>query len=151
MRIIGIDPGRRGGVALATTQGVVDSEMMPGSLQELVALIEQWEVTHAYVEKAQARPGQGVTSMFNYGCGFGKTLGVLVAKKIPFRQVSPTEWTRALHKGFEGATAKDRSKNAALSMFPNLGMFGPRGAFLDGIADAALICEFGRREIIGRL
>lgn len=96
------------------------------------------------IEKAQAMPGQGVTSMFNYGKGFGLILGVCEALGIPYRLITPQAWKKLVLAG----TAKD--KDAAINFvrraYPGVDLTpGRKVKPHDGMADAVCIAEYGLR------
>ena len=46
------------------------------------------------VEKVSAMPGQGVTSMFNFGQSFGVIKGICSAMQLPIHFVSPAKWKK---------------------------------------------------------
>lgn len=88
---IGIDPGKKGSVAVLCDEFVEFIEM-----ENFLAspyLIEYVEVFVA-IEKAQAFPKQGTVSMFNYGKIYGQILGILKTLKIPFQEISPAVWKK---------------------------------------------------------
>ena len=106
----------------------------------------------AFVEKTQAAPGQGVTSMHSFGIGAGIILGVLAALDIPTELVVPSVWTRVMHRGSQGATPKERSRETALRLFPGHTFLATSRSRKphEGIIDAVLIAEYGRRLTMGR-
>jgi crossover junction endodeoxyribonuclease RuvC len=94
------------------------------------------------LESAQAMPGQGVTSMFSIGYGYGIFQGVLSTLQIPFATVRPQAWKKMfglLNK------EKDDSVIIAERLFPGVSFRGPRGGILNGRSDALLIAEYARR------
>ncbi len=73
MRVIGIDPGVNGAIAVLSKAGsMLDMEPMPesGPIGLLKFFKEEW-IGHVFLEKAQAFRGQGVSSSFNYGQHIG--------------------------------------------------------------------------------
>ncbi|MFZ2109605.1 MAG: hypothetical protein WAV18_30225 [Roseiarcus sp.] len=48
----------------------------------------------AIVELVASRPGQGVASVFKFGCGFGMVPGVIAARSVPLHLVTPAKWKR---------------------------------------------------------
>ena len=69
------------------------------------------------VEQVNAMPGQGVTSMFNFGQTFGAIKGVCAALELPVFFVRPSKWT----KHFELInSSKDSSRTKAIEMYPAL-------------------------------
>ena len=98
MKIIGIDPGLSGAIAVLVNNKVVnifDMPVMPEGKKnkrqlnsaQLVTLIKEnirsGEDTSVVVEQVNAMPGQGVTSMFNFGQTFGAIKGVCAALELP--------------------------------------------------------------------
>ena len=90
------------------------------------------------LRKLGARPGQGVSSMFNFGKSYGICLGVSAGLKLPTTTVTPVVWQRALkvEKG------KDGNRLRAVQTFPNFSNLFARKKD-DGRADAALIAYWG--------
>ena len=69
------------------------------------------------VEQVNAMPGQGVTSMFNFGQTFGAIKGVCAALNLPIFFVRPSKWK----KHFELINAsKDSSRTKVIEMYPSL-------------------------------
>jgi len=98
MKIIGIDPGLSGGIAILEKNKVLNIFDMPvmseGKKNKrqlnsayLVSLIKENiksnEEVVVVVEQVNAMPGQGVTSMFNFGQTFGAIKGVCAALELP--------------------------------------------------------------------
>ena len=73
------------------------------------------------LEQAQAMPGQGVSSTFSTGRGFGVWEGVLGALDVPYRVVRPSVWVKKALAGVPGE-GKERSVRFALQMFPGCGL-----------------------------
>ena len=100
------------------------------------------------VERAQAMPKQGVTSMFRYGLGYGRILGMLEALRISHQLVRPQQWKAAV------LTGTKRDKAAAIhyvrGKYPSVDLTpGARRKAHDGIADSLCIAEFGRLVLNG--
>ena len=132
MKIIGIDPGLSGAIAIMKNNKVLDIFEMPVKTKEkknkrqlnsaqLVKLIkdniEANEEVSVVVEQVNAMPGQGVTSMFNFGQTFGAIKGVCAALGLPIFFVRPSKWK----KHFELInSSKDSSRTKAIEMYPLL-------------------------------
>jgi len=132
MRIIGIDPGLSGGIAILDDNKVKDLFDMPvmsdGKKNKrqlnsafLVKLIKDnikdLENTIMVVEQVNAMPGQGVTSMFNFGQSFGAIKGICAALGLPIFFVRPARWK----KYFELInSSKDASRTKAIEMYPSI-------------------------------
>ena len=132
MQIIGIDPGLSGGIAILEDSKVkmlfdmpVMSDGKKNKRQLNSALLAQLirdniknvEDTAIVVEQVNAMPGQGVTSMFNFGQTFGAIKGVCAALGLPIFFVRPSKWK----KHFELInSSKDSSRTKAIEMYPSL-------------------------------
>ena len=132
MKIIGIDPGLGGGIAVLENNKVLDIFHMPVMSEgkknkrqlnsaQLVKLIKdnisKNEEVSVVVEQVNAMPGQGVTSMFNFGQTFGAIKGVCAALGLPIFFVMPAKWK----KHFELInSSKDSSRTKAIEMYPSL-------------------------------
>jgi crossover junction endodeoxyribonuclease RuvC len=131
MRIIGIDPGLSGAIAILEDNKIkelFDMPVMPDGKKNkrqlnsalLVKLIknniEDLEKTVMVVEQVNAMPGQGVTSMFNFGQTFGAIKGICAALGLPIFLVRPAKWK----KHFELInSSKDASRTKAIEMYPS--------------------------------
>jgi crossover junction endodeoxyribonuclease RuvC len=147
--IIGIDPGITGAVSVLTDTGefvaVHDMPIMKlGKAKKnqvnpaaLSALIKDTGATSAIVEKVGAMPGQGVSSMFNFGMGFGVIQGVLAGLDIPYALSTPQKWKKAC--GLIGKE-KDAARVLAIELFPDASLTRKKDG---GRADALLIAKFG--------
>ena len=132
MRIIGIDPGLSGAVAILDDLKIFnmfDMPIMPEGKKnknqlnsaELVNIIKSNiltnENTSVIVEQVSAMPGQGVTSMFNFGQTFGAIKGICASLNLPIFFVRPAKWK----KHFELInSSKDSSRTKAIEMYPYL-------------------------------
>lgn len=106
-------------------------------------LVRDYEVKMVYIERAQAMPGQGGTSMFSIGYGFGLWIMALTALEIPHTRIEPARWKKEL--GFPTGADKGASIVRALQLFPKAAEFLRRKKD-DGRADALLLAEFARRQ-----
>ncbi len=150
--IVGIDPGLTGAIAvidlnnevLAVHDMPITQTRVKNKLRrkiqetELSNILRRIDAQKVYVERVSAMPGQGVTSMFNFGYGFGLVLGVLAALEKPFELVSPRKWQHAINslEGKEGHRAR------AAELYPDYADLFKRKKD-DGRADAALIAAYG--------
>ena len=152
-RIIGIDCGLNGAIALLENGKLVSVHDMPTltiesnkkakrqvSAPMLAAIIGQIKPDHAYVEKPASRPGQSVVAMFGFGRSLGVVEGVLAALQVPCTYVAPATWTKAMGK----AQGKDASRHRAMELFPEHQQLFKR-VMDDGRAEASLIAVWGIR------
>lgn len=148
---IGIDPGNTGAVAVLTMcDKLVEVFDMPTMLDggrskkqkvNAAALNDMLgkypEVNVAYIEKVGAMPGQGVSSMFTFGMGFGVIQGVCAARGIPFFLVTPQAWKK--RAGLIGKD-KDFARTQAQQIFAGASLVRKKDV---GRADALLIAYYG--------
>ena len=132
MIIIGIDPGLSGAIAILEDNkvlGIFDMPVMAEGKKnkrqlnssQLVNIItdntDKTKEIAVIVEQVNAMPGQGVTSMFNFGQTFGAIKGICAALKLPIFFVRPSKWK----KYFELINcSKDSSRTKAIEMYPSL-------------------------------
>ena len=132
MRILGIDPGLSGAIAILEDKKVVGIFEMPVMAEgkknkrqlnsaQLVNIIRENignnDETAVVVEQVNAMPGQGVTSMFNFGQTFGAIKGVCAALELPIFFVRPSKWK----KYFDLInSSKDSSRTKVIEMYPSL-------------------------------
>ncbi len=132
MKVLGIDPGLSGAIAILEDNKVISLFDMPVMSEgkknkrqlnsaQLVNIIKQNtsndEEIAVVVEQVNAMPGQGVTSMFNFGQTFGAIKGVCAALELPIFFVRPSKWK----KHFELInSSKDASRTKVIEMYPSL-------------------------------
>lgn len=153
MIYIGIDPGRRGGFASITAgkETAIEMPLMPDRKEIDTLLICQILTIHkkadpnifCILEKAQSMPGQGSTSTFNYGVGYGEIRGVLKAMSIPFEEVRPNVWKKEF-----SLVKKDKKASATIAnkLFPKQNFRSEKGRLMDGKAEALLLAEYAKRK-----
>lgn len=145
---MGIDPGATGAACLIADEGVYFIDMKKSTPSEVVSGVCGWKcqfnIKIAVLEQVGAMPGQGVTSMFNFGRGYGWWQGVLDALVIPWRLARPQSWQKGL--GADKSKGKAGLVEVAERLFPMADFRGPKGGVLSGRADAALIADWARRN-----
>lgn len=160
MNIIGIDPGKSGAVVSIDldTHAVTSKQMTPmikvGKSRQEYDVSEMSNMLHelsvngckVFIERQQARPGQGVSSMFTTGMGYGLWIGICGGLKLPIEVVSPISWTKEILRGVPGE-GKGRNILGAKRLFPDQDLRKSDRARVphDGICDALLISEYGWR------
>ena len=155
MLIIAIDPGINGAICFFENGEVKDVLEMPTMAEgkknkrqvnghqmynELSYRIKKYNIQNinVVVEQVSAMPGQGVTSMFNFGQSFGVIKGICAAMQLPIFFVRPTKWK----KHFELInTQKDASRTKAIEMFPKISSILSKKKDSNK-ADAILIASF---------
>jgi len=147
-RWIGVDPGKSGGLALISN-GTVEvaplGKMTRQDIYEWLCLQRRSDYpdpVRAVIEKVHAMPGQGVTSMFNFGVSYGELRMALVAASISFEEVTPGRWQQAVGVRWPKGTSKPERKRLlkqrAQELFPEIQV-------TLATADALLIAEYCRR------
>ena len=155
MLIIGIDPGISGSICFLQNGIVKDVIEMPTMADgkknkrqinghqmynEIYSRIKEYNTQNinVIVEQVSAMPGQGVTSMFNFGQSFGVIKGICAAMQLPIFFVRPAKWKRH----FELInTQKDASRTKAIEMFPKISSILSKKKDSNK-ADAILIASF---------
>ena len=132
MKIIGIDPGLSGAIAILEDKKVFSVSDMPVMAEgkknkrqlnsaQLVNIIREntnpKEDIAVVVEQVNAMPGQGVTSMFNFGQTFGSIKGICAALGLPIFFVRPSKWKK--HFNLINSS-KDSSRTKVIEMYPSL-------------------------------
>ena len=132
MLIIGIDPGISGSICFLQDGKIIDVVEMPtmtegkknkkqvnGSqiFNEILSRIKKLDKkdVKVIIEQVSAMPGQGVTSMFNFGQSFGILKGICSAMQLPMYFVRPAKWKKYFNLI---NSEKDASRTKAIEIFP---------------------------------
>ena len=132
MLIIGIDPGISGSICFlldgkileviempTMTEGKKNKKQVNGSqiYNEISKRINKNEHQNirVVIEQVSAMPGQGVTSMFNFGQSFGILKGLCSAMQLPMYFVRPAKWKKYFNLL---NSEKDASRTRAIEIFP---------------------------------
>ena len=132
MLIIGIDPGISGSICFledgiikdvlempTMTEGKKNKKQVNGSqiYNEISFRIKTYEKKNikVVIEQVSAMPGQGVTSMFNFGQSFGILKGICSAMQLPIYFVRPAKWKKYFNLI---NSEKDASRTRAIEIFP---------------------------------
>ena len=132
MLIIGIDPGISGSICFFQDGKIVDVVEMPtmtegkknkkqvngsqivNEISEKIKELDKREIK-VVIEQVSAMPGQGVTSMFNFGQSFGILKGICSAMQLPMYFVRPAKWKKYFNLI---NSEKDASRTRAIEVFP---------------------------------
>ncbi len=155
MLIIGIDPGISGAICFfedGQVKEIIDMPVMadgkknkrqingPQIYNEILKRINSFQKKDIIVviEQVSAMPGQGVTSMFNFGQSFGVLKGICSAMQLSTFFIRPTKW-----KKYFGLikTEKDASRTKVIEIFPYISSELSRKKDSNK-ADAVLIASF---------
>ena len=155
MIIVGIDPGISGALCFLSNGNVIDVIDMPTMAEgkknkkqvngrqifnEILNIKNSFagHKINVVVEQVSAMPGQGVTSMFNFGQSFGVIKGICSAMELPIFYVRPAKWK----KYFNLINAeKDASRTKVIEMFPKISQKLSRKKD-NNKADAILIAKY---------
>ena len=132
MLIIGIDPGISGSICFFKDGKILDTIEMPtmtdgkknkrqvngsqiyNEIKKKIDVVSEEDI-RVVIEHVTAMPGQGVTSMFNFGQSFGILKGICSAMRLPMYFVRPAKWK----KYFSLINSeKDASRTRAIEIFP---------------------------------
>ena len=132
MLVIGIDPGISGSICFFQDGKIIDVVEMPTMIEgkknkkqvngsqifneilERVKKIDKKDI-RVIIEQVSAMPGQGVTSMFNFGQSYGILKGICSAMQLPMYFVRPAKWKKYFNLI---NSEKDASRTRAIEVFP---------------------------------
>ncbi len=132
MIIIGIDPGINGAISIIENKKILEVYDTPTMIdgKKNKRQINSAQVTNiikerlnknqdvvVVVEQVNAMPGQGVTSMFNFGQSFGVIKGICAALSLPIYFVRPTKWKKHFNLI---KTNKDASRTKVIEVYPEI-------------------------------
>lgn len=139
---LGIDPGQSGGIAIVDPTGMPWAVKMPETERDLWDMIREAKTwgsfeTHAVIELVHSSPQMGVKSAFTFGGNYKSLRMALIAADIPFREVRPQAWQKAM--GCLTGGDKNITKAKAQQLFPGIKV-------THALADALLLAEWLRRQ-----
>lgn len=164
--VIGIDPGKDGFLTLLRENGATECEPTPtvsiskkGSKRDydvvtMRDILHRWSVDYTVsmvvIEKQQAFQGQGVSSTFTTGRGYGIWIGLAAGLGLPSVVVHPRTWQRVVCAGVPGNDPKGRAIIAAGRLFPGVDLRKNERCRVphDGKADSLLLAWYGRHEVL---
>lgn len=156
MIIAGIDPGKTGAIAfikgrkikafptptlkISKTKSEIDG-------RAVFELLKKYKTDHVFIEKVHSMPKQGVSSTFVFGMGYGMMRGICVGLELPYTLVTPQAWKKEMCAGMP--KGKDISIIVSKRIWPKINLLPTKRCRKesDGMADAALIAEYGRRQL----
>lgn len=177
MYVLGIDPGKDGGLAgvcvypdgLIVPDMVAAMPLTPDGWPDIATimltltsavLLPLSSHTVCFLEKVGAmppitRPGQrprsaGAQSSFNFGKGVGYLMGALAAAQIPVTEVRPQEWKKSVLAGTDHSKAEAAAW--AYRTYPSsvVSLKRPRGGPHLGKIEALCIATYGARVLLGQ-
>jgi crossover junction endodeoxyribonuclease RuvC len=147
MLYAGIDPGSHGAVSVIDENNeVVYALAMSRENLVTVGKYLQDKSCMVCVEKVGAMPGQGVTSMFNFGKNAGYIEGVLESFGLPYQLIPPQRWKKEF-----GLIHGDKTDSVRVckQLFPKANLLPtPRcRKESDGIAESLIMAEYAKRRL----
>ena len=132
MLVIGIDPGLSGSICFLLDGKIIDVLEMPTMTEgkknkrqvngsqvynEILKRIDTSDNQdiRVIIEQVSAMPGQGVTSMFNFGQSYGILKGICSAMQLSMHFVRPAKWKKYFNLI---NSEKDASRAKAIEIFP---------------------------------
>ena len=131
MLIIGIDPGISGSICFFEDGKIIEVVEMPVMIEGkknkkqvngaqiynefLKRINNKDDEIRVVIEQVSAMPGQGVTSMFNFGQSYGILKGICSAMQLPMFFVRPAKWKKYFNLI---NSQKDASRTRAIEIFP---------------------------------
>ena len=155
MFIIGIDPGISGAICFFENGKIIEIIDMPimndgkknkkqvngaqiyNEIYKQIKNISKHEI-NVVLEQVSAMPGQGVTSMFNFGQSFGVIKGICAAMRLPLHFVRPAKWKKYFNLL---NSEKQASRTKAIEIFPEISHKLSKKKDINK-ADAILIASF---------
>lgn len=167
MIVIGIDNGLKGAIAVIEpddTYIVPIPVIMPAKgknvydEQGIYKVLEPFTsfdgvvCTRAFIEKAQAFPKNSAAAIHTSGTQYGMIRMACVVLGIPYTIISPRIWQKELFVGVNSKDTKFASKVIAKRLFPSVSLRRSENCKkdCDGMSDALLIAEYGRRTLTGK-
>lgn len=157
MRVVGVDPGAYGAIALlidgrlstVTDMPILKVRRGKGEKAEvdgysLASVLREMKPDIAYVEQVGGMTGQSASAAFNFGRAAGAVEYALKALGVRVEMVAPVTWKRAMKIN----NGKDGSRAAAMRFWPDRAETFKRVKD-DGRAESALIAEWGRKQQTG--
>ena len=132
MLIIGIDPGITGSICFLEDGKIIDVVEMPNmsegkknkrqvngsqvynEILKKIKTLDKKDIK-VVIEQVSAMPGQGVTSMFNFGQSFGVLKGICSGMQLSMYFVRPAKWKKYFNLI---NSEKDASRTRAIEIFP---------------------------------
>lgn len=162
MRILGIDNGLQGALVLLEDGVPTQRHVMPVieikkgkkvkheyEIAQIARLLRELSPDHAFLELAHAMKGQGVTSMFGIGLGFGINRGLLTGLNIPHTIVFSKRWQKEAFRGCPPEKGESKAMGVIVCgrLWPSIDFRATERSKKahEGLVDAALIAYYGHR------
>ena len=126
--IIGIDPGKSGGLAVSVGGVITEFHKYPTTQQDLYytmyEILNNYKgIPLAYLEQVHAFPTDGRSSAFKFGTNYGVWKGLLLGMQIEYRLVAPQVWMKSLPLSKNKKERKNQLKEMAQGIINNQNNF----------------------------
>jgi crossover junction endodeoxyribonuclease RuvC len=147
-RIVGIDPGAKGAIALIEGDSLIVRDMPTVTNKKgnprvdpaaFGAILREFNPSHVWVEDVHSMPKQGVASTFAFGVAVGFAQGIPLALGFPMTVIGPAQWKSAMRCSAD----KNATRARASQLLPKHAHQWPLAKH-DGRAEAALIALYGQ-------
>lgn len=138
--VCGIDPGNNGAVCLLPNDNTsILVQPLSATEVDIIDFVQEHAsvITICAIEKVHSMPGNGSSSMFKFGQGYGFLRGIILSARIPLVDVTPQTWQKALSCLSHGD--KNITKSKAQTMYPSM-------KITHTIADAILIASWAKQK-----
>ena len=168
MIVSGVDPGKTGAMVTLFEDGSSIVDRVPlrngpkgkGPRPDYPAWATSWRSSIDFnrpdvfmMEEVEARPGQGVVSMFSFGKTMGFAMGVILGFEIPVHYERPSIWKAKMGLvGFDKSASVSLARELVPSIIPELDrkLKGNTAEVKHGIAEAALLAYYAVKTIASR-
>jgi hypothetical protein len=162
--VVGVDPGFSGAfAAIDIESGVIAAYPMPSvkdkgksdiNVAMILSLLASWDrnsIRLVMIEKTGSHKTDGHMQAYKFGFNVGLLHGIIRGLSLPLDSVSPQRWQQAILGGVRQGGTKAESIAFCKRRWPGLSLLPTSRCTKDsdGIADAACIAEFARRQVVG--
>jgi crossover junction endodeoxyribonuclease RuvC len=147
MKIVGIDPGKSGGLSVIENDKLIQVIPMPVDdngidFNKVADFLKTHTPDFVYIEAVHAMPGQGVVSMFNFGFSTGGLHGVARALNLVVKTVQPRKWQKTLMG--DAKHEKEDTIRFVQTKYPEVNLLATKRSKKphDGMADSIGIASY---------
>ena len=149
MIVIGIDPGKGGGISVINNETITEIHKCPPTIKEMAEILKPYRLTWdfkvpivAYIEQVHAFPTDARSSAFKFGVNYGIWQGMLGAFNIETKMVAPQVWMKPLGLPKDKQNRKQRIKTLAQNVIDKQNTLKNKRITLH-TSDAVLIAMYG--------
>ena len=148
MLVCGIDPGNNGAVCVLDSSNPTSPALLDfykSSTYDIATWIHQQNPDVIWIEELHSIYHVTAKSNFGLGRSVGIVLSIaeIIKKGTKPRLVPPKVWQKFAGVTAKGKAIKNNIANLAMSLYPGANLYGPKGGFKDGRADALMIAHYG--------